>query len=235
MNDPDSPVAPQPPDVLETPAALQVDVDRLRGQGLAMASVEAELPMAWLQQALAATDARVAQAGQISCQLTLQPDGLVLLRGRLLLNIDVPCARCLEPAPVDGSTDICVTYEVGHGAEAGRRPGPADDGDDGVELEGGDLERYLYDGTCLELGPMVAEQVALAYPMRALCSRGEACRGLCSGCGADLNGLPGGVTMCANCARPLDGGFSLDSEGDGGESDEDPDDWRRALRKLRDN
>ena len=51
---------------------------------------------------------------------------------------------------------------------------------------------------------LVAEQIKLAYPMRALCSRGEACRGLCSNCGAALNEVPVSVRVCpsCNCAVP---------------------------------
>jgi hypothetical protein len=49
---------------------------------------------------------------------------------------------------------------------------------------------------------MIVETVKVAYPMRALCSRGEACRGLCSNCGADLNEQPVSA-RCGACGHEL--------------------------------
>jgi uncharacterized metal-binding protein YceD (DUF177 family) len=76
----------------------------------------------------------------------------------------------------------------------------------------------------------VSEQILLAYPMRALCSRGEACRGLCMRCGADLNSSLSGTEAplrCPNCGlRLLPGGGAAD--------DETPDSpWKRALTKVK--
>ena len=48
---------------------------------------------------------------------------------------------------------------------------------------------------------MVEEQILVAYPIRALCVRGEACRGLCMHCGANLNEQPP-ATRCAVCGTP---------------------------------
>ena len=40
----------------------------------------------------------------------------------------------------------------------------------------------------INLSPYIREQVLLALPMRPLCD--DDCRGLCAGCGADLNYEP---------------------------------------------
>lgn len=217
-----------------------VDVGRLRAKNESMVSVGCDLPVAWLQHALRETDAEIREGGRVQLDLLLQPNGLILARGPLKVSIHVPCARCLEPSAVDGSAEICVTYVVGaaEAAEAARAAGrrrKGEEDDEGLELDGEDLERYVYDGETLDLAPMVAERAAMAYPMRILCSRGEACRGLCSGCGANLNELPPDAAVCANCARPLDGSFpgadgleEGSAEGGGGS-------WQEALRKLRDN
>jgi uncharacterized protein len=42
-----------------------------------------------------------------------------------------------------------------------------------------------YSGDEINLEPLVREQVLLALPTRPLCA--EDCRGLCGGCGMDLN------------------------------------------------
>lgn len=53
------------------------------------------------------------------------------------------------------------------------------------ELHGEDLGLSSYSGDEIDLAPLIAEQVMLALPTRPLCS--ENCRGLCEGCGANLN------------------------------------------------
>ncbi len=73
----------------------------------------------------------------------------------------------------------------------------------------------------------MTEQVLLAYPMRALCSRGEACLGLCMRCGANLNDAAQGLETvperCPACGMRLDG---IDDE-----TPESP--WKQALAKVK--
>jgi len=53
------------------------------------------------------------------------------------------------------------------------------------ELSGEDTDTVLFNGKEIDLSDEVRQSVMLALPMRALCR--EDCRGLCAGCGADLN------------------------------------------------
>ncbi len=48
-----------------------------------------------------------------------------------------------------------------------------------------DLEVRFYDEPRVDLTEVAAEQFALALPMKPLCA--ETCRGMCPGCGANLN------------------------------------------------
>jgi uncharacterized protein len=48
-----------------------------------------------------------------------------------------------------------------------------------------DLEFSYYSGEHVDLSPLLREQVILSVPIRPLCE--ESCRGLCAGCGANLN------------------------------------------------
>jgi uncharacterized protein len=52
------------------------------------------------------------------------------------------------------------------------------------------LALSYYEGEEIDLTPLVHEQIILALPTRPLC--GEACRGLCPRCGANLNAAPCG-------------------------------------------
>ena len=61
-----------------------------------------------------------------------------------------------------------------------------------IELAPGDLSQSFYEGTEVDLTPLVYEQVMLALPTRPLC--GEECRGLCPQCGINRNS---GQCACA--------------------------------------
>ncbi len=52
-------------------------------------------------------------------------------------------------------------------------------------LVGGEIDYETYDGKTIDLNDYLREQVKLSVPYKAVC--GEKCRGLCCGCGKNLN------------------------------------------------
>ena len=95
--------------------------------------------------------------------------------GRLRGPLTGRCGRCLEEFgfALDKHFDFVLIPESkksGHGAE---------------ELRRDDLGLSYYSSDEIDLALLIAEQVMLALPTRPLCGAG--CRGLCSGCGANLN------------------------------------------------
>ena len=54
-----------------------------------------------------------------------------------------------------------------------------------IELDYHDLEVGFYHGDSFDLREVILEQALIDLPMRPICS--EDCKGLCEGCGADLN------------------------------------------------
>lgn len=56
------------------------------------------------------------------------------------------------------------------------------------ELNRDEMGLSFYSSLEIDLSPFVREQLLLALPMRPLCD--DNCRGLCGGCGADLNEGP---------------------------------------------
>lgn len=216
-------------------ADLDLDLAALARTGPGPYEVKAELPVAWVASVLAHTDAEVTRPGQVDFEVTsIGAGSSVLVRGSLDVAFVVPCARCLEPATVGtqvGPDSLCVHFVRGLGDamedEEGREWSDED-------AEGPDQRSFV--GTKLDLRPLVSEQILVAYPIRALCSRGESCRGLCMHCGAYLNeqgAIPGPCTACgANDAQvPVVAA----------PADEDPEEaaptlmdkpWQAALRKL---
>jgi uncharacterized protein len=56
------------------------------------------------------------------------------------------------------------------------------------ELERDETAHEFFDGEVIEVDHLVAEQIFLALPVKVLCS--EDCKGICPGCGANLNEEP---------------------------------------------
>lgn len=97
--------------------------------------------------------------------------------GRLVATAMVPCSRCLEPYPLPVDRRFEVSY----------LPGPPPDPDEPeVQIHREDLDvSFLDEEGTLAVEDMAAEQIYLEIPMKPLCS--EECRGLCPGCGRNLN------------------------------------------------
>lgn len=214
--------------------ALKIDVDELE-EGPQERAVE--LPQPWVAEILAETDALAESGGAARLELTLQSDRTVLVRGRIELDYTVPCARCLDAALVDvgaESDELCVTFVPADRLRSWAEfSGAAKDEDEIEPLDPAELDEIGYEGSTLDLRRLISEQIVLAYPIRALCVRGEACLGLCMRCGTNLNqpldasGSPtirkGAVPeRCPSCGARQDG-----------TDDEAPDTpWKRALAKV---
>jgi DUF177 domain-containing protein len=122
--------------------------------------------------------------GAIAVDLSYYRAGMELFfEGRLSAPMVAACARCAEEFSAPNARPFRFVL-------APRAAG--DDADGRVRAE--DLEFSLYDGDQIDLAPLLAEQLILALPSRALCR--EDCRGLCPSCGVNLN-----LHQCA-CEQP---------------------------------
>jgi uncharacterized metal-binding protein YceD (DUF177 family) len=216
------------PDQIPALEALRVDLAAMRRSGATTCPVDAVLPKAWLTEVLRDTDAELGNDAEVHLEVSLETKGLVLVRGLLSLKLTVPCGRCLAPAAVDGDTRIFATFM----ASAAAAETLLRQDEEGLEPDPDTPDVFAYDGPILSLEPMVAEQVALAYPMRALCERGEACRGLCSNCGQDLNWLPAAERRCRQCGAevPLTPVADLPSSLEDGSDPQSVRDQRKAAK-----
>jgi uncharacterized protein len=208
-------------------AALKVELDEL-DEGVHEIAVE--LPKAWVAELLSETDAIAERDGAVRLELTLQTDRTVLVRGRIELGYAVPCARCLEPALVDvgaETEELCITFvpadRLRSWAEFTGSPADEDEID---PLDPAELDEIGYQGSNVDLRKLISEQIILAYPIRILCGRGEACLGLCMSCGADFNKLlpdaDARPDRCPACNVRIDG---IDEE-----AAVSP--WKAALAKV---
>jgi uncharacterized protein len=109
----------------------------------------------------------------------------IFFRGSVHGTVVGSCARCLEE----------YAFGLDHPFVFVLAPRAAADAP--VRLSSDDLALSYYEGEEIDLTPLVHEQAILALPTRPLCR--EACRGLCTQCGANLNAGP-----CACPAAPAD-------------------------------
>ncbi len=113
----------------------------------------------------------------------LRIEGGYALSARLVYDGELECSRCLAAYPFrEDETFSLVLYP--------RRP--AAEGGEDVELASEDLDAVFYDDPVVPLAPIAEERVQMALPMKPLCR--PDCKGLCAGCGKDLNQGPCGCT-----------------------------------------
>jgi len=98
----------------------------------------------------------------------------ILLHGSFHGVIEGHCSRCLE----------VYSFAVEKGFDLVLLPNPTET-DKKRELNHEELGVSFYQGAEINLAPLIQEQVLLTLPIRPLCN--EQCRGLCAGCGVNLN------------------------------------------------
>jgi uncharacterized protein len=120
-------------------------------------------------------DYRVASPAELSMDIEKADTDAFRVTGHVATRLELSCGRCLEPyeIPVDSSFELRYVPQVENA------------GEDEREIAEDDLTTAFYKDGALDVAEMLREQFQLALPMKPLCS--DACRGLCSQCGANLN------------------------------------------------
>lgn len=120
---------------------------------------------------------------EIYCELSKSGD-VVSAKGWVQGKMLLQCDRCLK------GFESCFKsfFEVHYRPQC--EENPAEEGDSPEEQQ----EIVYFDGDILDIADQIRQTVLLSVPMRALCR--EECRGLCGGCGRDLN-----VESC-QCQEP---------------------------------
>jgi uncharacterized protein len=109
-----------------------------------------------------------------SCHIDNLKDGLYIT-GEAVLKMNPVCFRCNSPYHRDYKASLNLSCI----------PDRPADGFKGKDYMDGDVGVNYFSGEEIDLGKIVREQVFLMLPMTYVCR--EDCKGLCPGCGADLN------------------------------------------------
>lgn len=102
-------------------------------------------------------------------------EGQIRITGELHTRLEMVCARCLESVHEDISREFDLFY----------KPLATITKEEEERLRLDDTEIAFFEGEGMFLADVLAEQVLLALPMKAICR--SDCRGLCPQCGVNLN------------------------------------------------
>lgn len=95
----------------------------------------------------------------------------ILVRGNMLITVEVPCSRCLVPQRIDRDVAVAELFQ-----DPTKRYDDEED-DPGYEL--------IDDRTAIDLTTMVRDALVIDLPLQVRCR--PDCQGLCPTCGADRN------------------------------------------------
>ena len=112
---------------------------------------------------------------EIHCEISKGHD-LISAKGWVKGKMLLTCDRCAR----EFSSPYKSFFEIHYRAQNEGEEAEPDE-----VFPDGEMEIVYFEGDLLDLADQVRQTVLLSVPMRAICR--EECRGLCSGCGRDLN------------------------------------------------
>jgi uncharacterized protein len=107
----------------------------------------------------------------------------VLVEGDLEADVDLQCARCLEPVMVDLDIPVEEIFTPTMDVISGQAIRPEEE----------DQALWINEHHILDLSEVLRQDVLIALPLHVLCR--SDCRGLCPNCGQNLNEGPCDCTV----------------------------------------
>ncbi len=114
-------------------------------------------------------DFPILTSAPIRLSIANQENKRLLIRGRVELEAEIACGRCLEAVPTPICFDIDRELDIQDGLVSEEEMEPTD---------------YLT-GFELDVDKLVYAELLVNWPMKVLCK--EDCKGICKVCGANLN------------------------------------------------
>jgi uncharacterized protein len=140
-----------------------------------------------------AAEGAAAFLGPLRVRLRAAKSGeIVTIEGRLDSRVRLACSRCLEEFDGPLAADFSLAY-----LRSPAQPASAAQETE-REIAPDEIGVVYFQGEEIDLTDAVQEQAVMALPLRPLCREG--CRGICPGCGAELN------RESCRCPAPAGGG-----------------------------
>ena len=166
-----SPPSPAPGGPFRPMPLLSVSAHDVDAAGL---SLDAELPPAWLEAELGEATVSPKGPGRIAARLSRSGNDIVV-RGRVKASLTIPCARCLEPAPLDVDTELSLLLQPAPAPSkpaAGKAKPAKEKKEEEYEFSSAEADVDTYDGETVVLDAFVREALLLEVPNFPLCSEG---------------------------------------------------------------
>jgi uncharacterized protein len=167
---------------------LRIHIGSITEQGLNLDVLEDSTALSLLSAVTSDGAVRFTQPIHVRVHATLAGE-TIMIDGTATSEVRIPCSRCLEPFDMKIETDFSSTAVPDIPSVID--PEPAND----IELAADDIDVIAYSGDSIDIRDEIAQQIIMALPFKPLCR--DACKGLCSRCGVDLN------KMSCQC-RPQD-------------------------------
>jgi len=119
-------------------------------------------------------------------KLTSTGEGGISVKGTLKVQAELVCSRCAGPYAETLDIDIDELFLPKDSPELAAEPGKKE------EVQADSLCVFAYDDDQLDLDEVMRQNILASLPFCPLCK--EDCRGICAGCGVDLNN---GVCTCS--------------------------------------
>ncbi|HHD56297.1 MAG TPA: DUF177 domain-containing protein [Desulfobulbaceae bacterium] len=130
---------------------------------------------------------------KFSCVLQKKSESGIAMQGVVQATLLLCCDRCLTAYPYKVHSDMRLIYEVHYGEH-----GQVKDAD--LPVQG--LNVVELSEPVIDIEEAVRQQLYIALPIQRLCMQN--CRGLCPGCGSNLNNNP-----CSCKEDPQDSPFAV--------------------------
>ncbi|MEJ2041274.1 MAG: DUF177 domain-containing protein [Desulfosarcinaceae bacterium] len=157
---------------------IRLEISKIPPQGM---TIQREVAAdAWPVLKQLAESGECIFGGPIRFDLRVYPEpDLIVVTGGFEAHATLVCSRCLAAFESPLEQRFMLRY--------GREITQDLHGDDPeeIELTADQIGVGYYEGEEIALDDALQEQVVLALPFKPLCR--EACKGICPGCGADLN------------------------------------------------
>ena len=143
--------------------------------------------LAWLEEALARCELRAEREGRLEVRASLTGRD-VFVRGKVEVELEGTCVRCLEPARLNVAGRIERLYAGPPVSSVRPKPKAAKSGQEMEDEEDVPDDVDTYDGENVVLDEAVREHILLEVPMNPLCR--EDCPGLASKSGSSEPDAP---------------------------------------------
>lgn len=124
----------------------------------------------------AGSDVQFKQSPWADITLILTDKVTAVLEGNLKATANVPCSRCGNMTLYAVDEKFTYTFRLGEEQNIGLEE---------LECSNEDIETVYLNKPEVNIDEVLREQLILSVPEKILCSK--SCKGICSGCGAQLN------------------------------------------------